>query len=300
MVVVLQRSITQSAILSIGAAILVDMLRRRRVPSPMMLWNGLSFGGRSSMQAVAACAAAGVLVGIFALTGLGNRFVMLASGLGGEMLVPSLGMIMVLTLLMGFPLPTVPAYVITGMIGAPIIIKLGGVTPLVAHLFVMYYACISTVTPPVGLAAFAAAGIAGANPYKTGFTAMRLGLAAYIIPFVFIFNDHLLGFGTWYQVLSAFITALAIAYALACAVNSDYHAVARLAMVAVTVPLFWPGVVWDVLGIALLLVVDYFGRKTSRSGGIAPLAPIAAGVTNVVTGGSSPAPPDPHSVEIDR
>lgn len=290
MVVVVQRSITQSAMLSILAAIIVDMIRRRRLPDPRGLLNTLAAGSRAAMPAAAACAAAGVLVGVFALTGLGNRFVMVATGLSGDMLIPALLLVMLLTLLMGFPLPTVPAYVITAMIGAPVIVKLGGVDALTAHLFVMYYACISTVTPPVGLAAFAGASIAGANPYRTCFEAVRLGLAAYVIPFVFIFNPHLLGNGTWYQVLSAVVMALAIAYALACAVNSDYHPVMRAVIAATSLPMFAPGVAWDIAGLVALIIADYFGRRTSRSRALTPLAAAAARVTQAISSGSPPAP----------
>ncbi len=279
MVVWLQHSITMSAIYSIGAAIAVDMIRRRSFVRPSMIWKSLAAGSRNSMQAAAACAAAGVLVGVFALTGLGNRFVMVATGLSDAYLLPALIVVMVLTLLMGFPLPTVPAYVITGMIGAPVIVKLSGVEPLVAHMFVMYFACVSTVTPPVGLAAFAAASISGANPYRTGFTAMRLGMAAYIVPFVFIFNPHLLGFGTWWQVASALVMALGAGYALACAVNSDYHPGVRVAVALTAIPMLWPKVVVNVAGIAVLLVIAYFGRRTSVAGALA-LRPAAAGARN--------------------
>ena len=277
MVVVLQHSITLSAIYSIGAAIVVDMIRRRRLPQPLMIWKALAAGSRNSMQAAAACAAAGVLVGVFVLTGLGNRFVMVATGWSGAYLVPALIVVMVLTLAMGFPLPTVPAYVITGMIGAPVIVKLSGVEPLVAHLFVMYFACVSTVTPPVGLAAFAAASISGANPYRTGFMAMRLCMAAYIIPYVFIFNTHLLGFGAWWQVTAALVMALAAGYALACAVNSNYHPAVRVAVALTAIPMLWPKVVVNVAGLVVLAVTAYFGRKTSASLALT-LQPVATGV----------------------
>jgi TRAP transporter 4TM/12TM fusion protein len=287
MVVWLQHSITMSAIYSIGAAIMVDMIRRRSLPRPSMIWNALAAGSRNSMQAAAACAAAGILVGVFALTGLGNRFVMVATGLSGAYLVPALIVVMVLTLLMGFPLPTVPAYVITGMIGAPVIVRLSGVEPLAAHLFVMYFACVSTVTPPVGLAAFAAASISGANPYRTGFTAMRLGMAAYIVPFVFIFNPHLLGFGTWYQVTSALVMALAAGYALACAVNSDYHPLVRGVVALTAIPMMWPTVIVNAGGLLALLVIAYFGRKTSIAGAIA-LRPTPAAASGVGTRNSQP------------
>src|SRR5690606_35772004 len=154
------------------------------------------------------CAAAGVLVGVFALTGLGNRFVMVATGLSGDFLIPAMLLVMFLTLLMGFPLRTVPAYVITGMIGAPVIVKLAGVEPLVAHLFVMYFAGVVSITPPVGLAAFSAASIAGSNLYRSAFTSMRLGRAADVIPFSFVFNNHLLGYGEWYEGAAAVVAAL--------------------------------------------------------------------------------------------
>jgi TRAP transporter 4TM/12TM fusion protein len=265
MVVWLQHSITMSAIYSIGAAIVVDMIRRRSLPRPLMIWNALAAGSRNSMQAAAACAAAGVLVGIFALTGLGNRFVMVATGFSGAYLVPALIVVMVLTL---------------------VIVKLSGVDPLFAHMFVMYFACVSTVTPPVGLAAFAAASISGANPYRTGFTAMRLGMAAYIVPFVFIFNPHLLGFGTWYQVASALVMALAAGYALACAVNSDYHPLARVTVALTAIPMLWPTVVVNAGGLLALLVVAYFGRKTSASVALA-LRPAVAGVPGATVPSSS-------------
>ncbi len=296
MVVVLQHSITLSAIYSIGAAIVVDTVRKRRLPRLSMIWKSLAAGSRNSMQAAAACAAAGVLVGVFALTGLGNRFVMVATGLSGAYLVPALIVVMLLTLAMGFPLPTVPAYVITGMIGAPVIVKLSGVEPLVAHMFVMYFACVSTVTPPVGLAAFAAASISGANPYRTGFTAMRLGMAAYIVPFVFIFNPHLLGFGTWYQVTSALVMALAAGYALACAVNSDYHPLARVAVALTAIPMLWPTVIVNAAGLVALLVVAYFGSKTSRAGRLLAAAPIAGELNYATPRASSAALGDdgPH------
>lgn len=286
MVVWLQHSVTLSAIYSIGAAVVVDMIRRRRLPRPSAIWRSLAAGSRNSMQAAAACAAAGVLVGVFAQTGLGNRFVLVATGLGGAYLIPALILVMVLTLLMGFPLPTVPAYVITGMIGAPIIVKLSGVEPLVAHMFVMYFACVSTVTPPVGLAAFAAASISGANPYRTGFTAMRLGTAAYIVPYVFIFNTHLLGFGTWWQVTSALVMALAAGYALAYAVNSDYHPAARVTIALTVIPMLWPTVIVNAAGLAALVFVAYFGRKTSIAGATL-LRPAAVGVVT-----PNPQPPE--------
>lgn len=280
MVIVLNRSITQSALSAILASIVVHMIRSRKLLDIRMVWRSLEAGSLSVLPAAAACAAAGVLVAVFALTGLGNRFVMVATEVSGGYLIPAMFMVMLLTLLMGFPLPTVPAYVITGMIGAPVIIKLAGVEPLVAHLFVMYFACVSTITPPVGLAAFAAASIAGSDPYRTAFAAMRLGLAAYVIPFAFVFNQHLLGYGEWYQVTGAVVTALAASYALACAINSNYRPIMRIIVAATALPLLWPSLFANAVGLAALVVADRFGRKTIRSGAWDALPGVLGGEAN--------------------
>jgi TRAP-type uncharacterized transport system fused permease subunit len=114
-----------------------------------------------------------------------------------------------------------------------------------------------------------------------------LGMAAYIVPFVFIFNPHLLGFGTWYQVTSALVMALAAGYALACAVNSDYHMLVRVVIALTAIPMMWPTVIVNAGGFLALLVVAYFGRKTSIAGAMA-LRPARAGASGVATQNSQP------------
>jgi TRAP transporter 4TM/12TM fusion protein len=267
-VVALDHSVVQSALLATAAAILVDLIRKRRIMPLKLVLNSLEQGSLGTLQAAGACAAAGVLVGIFGMTGLGNNFVAAMTGLGGHFLFPVLVLVMILTILMGFPLPTVPAYVITAMIGAPLIIKLGGVGMLAAHLFVMYYACVSTLTPPVALAAFAAASIAGADPYKTSWMAMRLSIAAYVVPFIIIYNPALIGHGAWYQIAGAIVSAIASAFALAAAVNSNYSAVLRLLMVVLVVPIAWPNLWINAAGVAALLIVSQIGRRIARNGSV--------------------------------
>jgi TRAP-type uncharacterized transport system fused permease subunit len=249
--------------LATGAAIVLGCLHQRRIMPLRTILESLAQGSLGCMQAAAACAAAGVLVGIFALTGVGNNFVAAMTGLGGQFLLPVLIMVMLLTILMGFPLPTVPAYVITAMIGAPVIVKLAGIDVLPAHLFVMYFACVSTLTPPVALAAFAAAGIAGADPYKTSWAAVRLSIAAYVIPFVLIYNPALIGRGAYFQISGAAVSAIAAAYALAAFVNSSYPLLLRLIMAAIVLPIVWPNLWINALGIVLLVAADQLGRRLS-------------------------------------
>jgi TRAP-type uncharacterized transport system fused permease subunit len=214
----------------------------------------LKEGATGSIEAVAACACAGILVGVFALTGLGNRFVDLVLAYGQDHLVITLVIVMLVTILLGFPLPTVPAYILTAAVGAPVMVKLG-VPMLAAHLFIMYYACVSTLTPPVALAAFTAAGIAGADPNKTGWLATRLSIAAYIVPFVFIFNPSILWAGPWYDIVRSALMAFAAAYGLAGAANSNYSAVCRLVMFAAAIAVL--NSAWSIVlaGIAAMLLV---------------------------------------------
>ncbi len=229
LIVVAGRSVMQSAVVSILVALAVDFIRRRRFMSREAIKAALKEGATGSLEAVAACACAGILVGVFTLTGLGNRFVDLVLAYGQNHLLVTLATVMLVTILLGFPLPTVPAYILTAAVGAAVMVKLG-VPVLAAHMFIMYYACVSTLTPPVALAAFTAAGIAGSDPNKTGWLATRLSIAAYVVPFVFIYNPAILWSGAWYDILRAALMGFAGAYGLAGAVNSNYHPLARIIM----------------------------------------------------------------------
>lgn len=254
MIVVGGRSVMQSAIVSILLALAVDFIRRRRFMRWEAIRSALKEGATGSLEAVAACACAGILVGVFVLTGLGNRFVDLVLAYGQEYLVLTLIIVMLVTILLGFPLPTVPAYILTAAVGAPVMVKLG-VPMLAAHMFIMYYACVSTLTPPVALAAFTAAGIAGSDPNKTGWLATRLSIAAYIVPFVFIFNPAILWSGPWYDILRAAVMGFAGAYALAGAVNSNLNPFGRTILFAAAIAVLHRDWKVSLAGIAVMAAV---------------------------------------------
>ncbi len=251
MVVIVNRSVVQSALVSIVVALVMDFLRRFRFMAPAAIIASLREGAVGSLEAVAACACSGILVGMFALTGLGNRFVDLVLAYGQNQLEVALILTMIVTILLGFPLPTVAAYVITAAVGVPVLVKLG-VPQFTAHMFIMYYACVSTVTPPVALAAFTAAGIAGSDPDKTGWLATRLSVAAYIVPFVFIYNPAILWQGAWFDILRAFALCLAAGYGLAGATNSPYAWVARVTMFIAAVGVLAPVIAVNVAGVLLM------------------------------------------------
>jgi len=151
------------------------------------IFYAMEIGIQKTIPIASACAAAGIITGIISLTGLGLRFSSILINLSGNNIFLMLLLTMLASIIMGMGLPTSAAYIILAILTAPALIKLG-VDPMAAHFFIFFFGCISTITPPVALSAYAAAGIAEANPMKTGFTAFKLGLLGYIIPFIGIYH----------------------------------------------------------------------------------------------------------------
>lgn len=215
-----------AAVYGIIACVVVGFLNpvnRLTIPD---LWNALAAGAKSTLAVGAAAATVGIVVGVVTLTGVGFRLgfvvVQTANDLGGMIsqiwplsyftvtqwaLFFSLILIAIACIIMGAGIPTTATYIILVAVAAPALAQLQ-VEPLVAHFFVFYYGVLADITPPVALAAYAAAGIAGSNPFKTGNTAFRLGIAKALVPFVFVYSPALLlvadGF-TW----AAFTVTLA-------------------------------------------------------------------------------------------
>lgn len=153
--------------------------------------HSLAEGAKSAIPISTACAAAGIVVAGIMTTGLGGKLSSIILNVTSGQIFPSLILIMIMTIILGMGMPVAAAYVLTAMLAAPTLIHLG-VTPIAAHLFIVYFSIISAITPPVAVASFAAAGIAGANPTAVGFEAVRLGLVSFIIPFLFVFQPALL------------------------------------------------------------------------------------------------------------
>lgn len=163
------------------------------------VWSGLQAGARNSLGLVAATTCIGTIVGLLVLAALGVRISILVTEVASTSLFLAFFLVMIASLVMGMGLPTVAAYLLLVIVVAPSIAKLGA--PLVAaHMFIFYFGVISSITPPVALAAYAAAGLSGADPMRTGFTACRLALSAFIVPFLFVYYPELLLIqGTWWQ-----------------------------------------------------------------------------------------------------
>jgi TRAP transporter 4TM/12TM fusion protein len=209
--VILRMSPMMAAIWAIGAALVVSSLRKWSRMGPKDIPKALETGAKGALSVMAACACAGIIVGMITLTGLGLRFTGIVTDLGGGNLILTLILVKIACYILGMGVPTTAAYIMVAVIGAPALIGLG-VPVLAAHLFVFYSAIISAITPPVALAAITAAGIAGADPMKTALTTIRLTWLVHVVSFFFVLMPALLiiGEGIWTILAATVVSALAI------------------------------------------------------------------------------------------
>ena len=179
------------------------MLSRGHLLLPVAVMLYFLFEGYTPMYA---CIFSIIIIGIVNLTGLGLKFTGFVLYLAGESLTPALLFTMIAGIILGMGLPTTAAYIVMAALLVPGLIKLG-IVPIAAHMFAFYYAIISAITPPVALAVYAGAGLAGSNMWKTGLAAVRIGAPGFIIPFMFVYEPSLLFVGSLWEILSTFITA---------------------------------------------------------------------------------------------
>ncbi|MBG6177187.1 TRAP transporter 4TM/12TM fusion protein [Labrenzia sp. EL_208] len=184
------------AFYGVMATLATPFLRRSTMVSPAVLAEGLKLGAKAAVVVAIACASAGIIVGIVQISGLGFRFSSLVISFADGNLYLALVLAMFAAFVFGMGMPTTPAYIIQATLVAPALVDLGA-QPLAAHLFVFYYAVLGQITPPVAVAAFAAAPIAGTSPTSVGWRAFLLGIPVYVIPFLFVANPELLGQGDW-------------------------------------------------------------------------------------------------------
>ncbi|MGB4149560.1 MAG: TRAP transporter fused permease subunit, partial [Tepidanaerobacteraceae bacterium] len=181
------RAALVAIVLTIGCA----MLKKNTRISFFDIVEGLEKGARGALGVVAATACAGIIVGVVTLTGLGLRLGSVLVDIADGKLFLTLVFTMLTSIILGMGVPTTANYVITSTIAAPALIMMD-VPVLAAHMFVFYFGIIADVTPPVALAAFVGAGIAKANPLKTGIQATKLAIAAFLVPYIFVYNPSLL------------------------------------------------------------------------------------------------------------
>jgi TRAP transporter 4TM/12TM fusion protein len=222
------------------------------------LVDGLATGARNMIGIGVATAAAGIIVGTVSLTGIGLVMTELVEFVSGGNLMLMLVMVAVISLVLGMGLPTTANYIVVSTLMAPVVVELGAqsglLVPLIAvHMFVFYFGLMADVTPPVGLASFAAAAIARSDPIKTGVTAFYYSMRTAVLPFLFIFNTQLLliGIGNVFHLVLTVVTAVVAMLVFAAATQGYFLVRTRwyetVALLLVTFTLFRPGFWWDMV-----------------------------------------------------
>jgi TRAP transporter 4TM/12TM fusion protein len=180
-----------SAVITIAATIVIACLRKSTRMSFKDICDAFADGARQTVPVAMACACVGIIIGVISKTGFGLTMAGTIIALGHQSLLFTLFFSMITCMILGMGVPSIPAYIITATIAAPALAKLG-IPEMAAHLFAFYYAMFANLTPPVALAAFAAAGVSGGDPMKTGYAAVKLALAGFIVPFMFVYSPEIM------------------------------------------------------------------------------------------------------------
>lgn len=251
----------RAALWAIFLAIAASCMRKSTRITPMQIVDGLINGARGVLGVLIACATAGIIIGVVTKTGVGLKLATALLDLAGGHLLPAMFFTMITSLLLGMGVPTTANYVITSTIAAPALTQMG-IPVLAAHMFAFYFGIVADVTPPVALAAYAGAGIAGANPMKTGVVAAKLAIAAFIIPYIFVLSPVILMIdATISGILMATITALIGMWGVSIAMIGffvvDTNKLERLLFFIGGICMIDPGGVTDIIGIVILAGVSF-------------------------------------------
>jgi TRAP transporter 4TM/12TM fusion protein len=230
---------------------------RSNVTIPNMI-DALFDGARNALAVALACACAGIVIGVVTLSGLGIVFTQFVVGLSQDTLILALVLTMMAGIVLGMGMPTTPAYIVMTALLVPAIIKLGVIAPA-AHMFAFYFAVLSAITPPVALAVYAAAGLAKSDLWKSGWAAVKIGAAGFIVPFMFVYEPALLMIGDWPTIGWRFVCAVVGILLFAGGLHGYFLTRApmwqRVLLVAGGLSLVYPGIWTDIAGATLAAVV---------------------------------------------
>jgi len=253
------RTVIFSAFLTVIATIITSAFRKSTRMSIKDLMDAFAAGARGTVSVAMACAVVGIIIAVTSITGFGLNMANAIIQLGGTSIIATLVLTMITCMILGMGLPSIPSYLITATIAAPALVKLG-VPVVAAHLFVFYFAMFANLTPPVALAAFAAAGLSGGDPMKTGFTSVKLALAGFIVPYMFVFNNELLMLNTTLPVAirvaaTSVIGVAMIGIAVEGYLRKEVPVLLRIAAFAGALLLITADVTQDMIGFAILIAV---------------------------------------------
>lgn len=259
LLIVVKWSAVKAGFWSIIATIAISSVKKETRMTPKKLLKALEEGALGLLEVASACGIAGIVVGTFGLTGLGLKFSNFLVALSGGHLPVLLVLTMLASLILGMGMATLPAYLILAVLVAPALSKMG-VGLLAAHLFIFYFGIISAITPPVAVASYTAAGIAECSPSKVGFIAWRLGLSAFLLPYMFVYGPALLMQGTIGEVVLAAITSIIGIAALSMGlegigIEKHLNCVQRILLILAAILLVYPGIVTDLLGLGAVVAL---------------------------------------------
>ncbi len=250
------------------SVVLVALVRSETRMGLIKILEALEFGAKNMLPVAAACACAGIVVGVINLTGLGLKFTSLILFIAGDSLAPALVFTMIAGIILGMGLPTTAAYIVQAALLIPALIKLG-VPVIAAHLFVFYFAIISAITPPVAMAVYAAAGISGSNLWKTGMAAMKIGATGFVVPFMFVYGPSLLLIGSPASIittiLSASVGVILLSAGLMGWLFKEATLLERGMLIAGAICLIKPDLYTDAVGVMLLVIVIILQKYWHRS-----------------------------------
>jgi TRAP transporter 4TM/12TM fusion protein len=248
----------RAVFLATVALIAVAIMRKESRPNLATIWRSLESGAINAIMVGIACASAGIVVGSLDVTGLGIRFVSILLLLSGGYFTTTLVLVMGACIVLGMGMPTTAAYILAALIGAPALINFG-ILPLAAHMFVFGSCILSSITPPVALAAYAGAQIAGGNPMTVGWIACRLGFPKFIVPFLYVYNPVLLWIGPLHWILWSTFTAilgvLAFSYGIDRWLWKELSRVKQTLFLIAGLLLMIPEVYTDIVGIGIFFVL---------------------------------------------
>ena len=271
-------STAMAAIYAILVAIVLSMFRKDTRLTPKTFFEALENGARNGIGVGVACAMAGMIVGVVTMTGLGltfaNSLVNIASGINHELirLLVVLFFTMIASLVLGMGVPTTAKYVILATVVSPVLTRLG-VPLLAAHMFVFYFGIVADITPPVALAAYAGSAISKGDPMKTGITASRLAVAAFIVPYIFALNPQMLWIDATPFVMAkiastSFIGIVGVAAGLSGYFVRPMASYERILTIAAGLCLIIPGITSDIIGLTVIIGVAVLSRMRSKGNAV--------------------------------
>ncbi len=266
--------------------LVISFVRKETRLTPAKLYVALRDGAMGSLSVAIVCAAAGIIIGVLSLTGLSLKFSQLLISMSMGIMPILLILTMIAGLILGMGMTTTSVYIVLSVLVAPALTRMG-VEPIAAHLFVFFFGILSAITPPVATASYAAASITKTSPTELGYEGWRIGLAGYIIPFMFIYSPTLLMQGSVLEIVRSIITATVGIYGLAASLEGYLYKRLPLYMRAVlfvaALMLLDAGALTDIIGVALFAAVFLYQRRFA-----VPAKPAPAPAEPAVSNGENP------------